>query len=176
MKNNFTKEDLQTGHIVVTKNEGNAIVIGKFLKRSGYLMEDEVNMADMDSYTSDLKTTPLEEYSIEKVYKIVDGKESLKTIIDELPTDSVELIWKREKEIDWNKVPKFTRVQVKDCNEEEWTNMYFIGIRDTKYYPYTTSYCSEFSYGKGQDARLRESCWEQIRIYDESEIQEDWYK
>ena len=170
MKNNFTKEDLQTGHIVVTRNKGNAILIGESFKRSSYLM-NESYMSELIEYTNDLKDNDLEEFTIDKVYKIVKGTYSLETLIDELPKDGVELIWERKKEIDWSKVPKFTRVQVRDDNEEDWLERYFIGYMGDNIAPYMATAYGEFTYKKDTNA-----CWEQIRIYDESEIQEDWYK
>lgn len=174
MKNNFTKEDLQTGHIVVTRGEGNAILIGKSFKRSSYLT-NELVMSELIDYNYDLKTKSgaIEHYTIDKVYKIVKGTYSLETLIDELPKDGVELIWERKKEIDWSKVPKFTRVQVRDDNEKDWLERYFIGYMGDNIAPYVyvaTAY-GEFTYKKGTN-----TYWKQIRIYDESEIQEDWYK
>ena len=171
MKNNFTKEDLQTGHIVVTRGEGNAILIGKSFKRSSYLM-DELVMSELIDYNYDLKTKSgaIEHYTIDKVYKIVKGTYSLETLIDELPKDGVELIWERKKEIDWSKVPKFTRVQVRYDNEDEWKDRYFIKYVENRQQPYFVTYYGEFTY----DGYC--TGWNQIRIYDESEIREDWYK
>lgn len=171
MENKFTKEDLQTGHIVVTRGEGNAILIGESFKRSSYLMNESV-MSELIDYNYDLKARSgsIDHYTIDKVYKIVKGTYDLKTIIDELPKDSVELIWERKKEIDWSKVPKFTRVQVRDDDEDEWLNRYFIEYMEDGVVPYFVTCYGEFSY---------EGCntgWQQIRIYDESEIKEDWYK
>ena len=171
MKNNFTKEDLQTGHIVVTRNKGNAILIGESFKRSSYLM-NESYMSELIEYTNDLKDNDLEEFTIDKVYKIVKGTYSLETLIDELPKDGVALIWERKKEIDWSKVPKFTRVQVRYDNEYEWKDRYFIKYVENCPQPYFVTYYGEFTY----DGYGYCTGWNQIRIYDESEIREDWYK
>ena len=172
MKNNFTKEDLQTGHIVVTRGEGNAILLGESFKRSSYLM-NELCMSELIDYNYDLKTKSgtIEHYTIDKVYKIVRGTYSLETLIDELPEDGVALIWERKKEIDWSKVPKFTRVQVRDGNEEDWLERYFIGYTGDNIAPYIATAYGEFTYKKNTN-----TYWNQIRIYDESEIQEEWYK
>lgn len=171
MKNNFTKEDLQTGHIVVTRGEGNAILLGNSFKRSSYLM-NELCMSELIDYNYDLKTKSgtIEHYTIDKVYKIVKGTYSLETLIDELPKDGVELLWERKKEIDWSKVPKFTRVQVRDEDEEEWLNRYFIGYMGDILAPYLATFYGEFTHNGSY------TCWKQIRIYDESEIKEGWYK
>ena len=32
----------------------------------------------------------------------------------------------REREIDWDKVPKYTKVNVRDIDSEEWKNRYFL--------------------------------------------------
>lgn len=173
-KKEFTINDIQTGDIVVTKNRGNAIVIARRLKTTDNMFS-EYGLGDLKDYTNNLRSLDrsIDEYDIEKVYKIINCYEySLDKIIDELPEDKVELIWKREKEIDWEKVPRFTKVQVRDSIDEEWKNRYFIELSCNKAYPYRVSTCDEFTYVTGNSDAL----WKYIRIYDESDIKEEWYK
>lgn len=173
MKKQFTKNDLQTGHIVVTKGEGNAILIGGSFKRSSYLSNGCV-MSDLSEYKDDLTFEDIINlnFNIIAVYKIKNCScdISLNTLIDCLPEDNVELIWEREKEIDWTKVPKFTRVQVRDRDDSEWSNRYFIKYGEDRHYPYKATFSGEFAYEDDYTG------WEQIRIYDESDIKEEWYK
>lgn len=62
--------------------------------------------------------------------------------------------------IDWNKVPKWTKVQVRDCSSEEWKNEYFLSYnKDTS--QYITTPCSEFSYREG----FFEEAYNECRVY-----------
>lgn len=67
--------------------------------------------------------------------------------------------------IDWNKVPKWTRVQVRDCSSEEWKNEYFLSYnKETA--QYITTPCSEFSYREG----FLEEAYDECRIYKQETI------
>lgn len=173
-KKEFTINDIQTGDIVVTKGKGNAIVIADSLKKSNMLLNG-VALARLESYGKHLTNENCnnKEYDIEKVYKIIGCYGcGLNEIIDNLPEDKVELIWERKKEIDWTKVPKFTKVQVKDSGTTKWENRYYIGYDKECMYSYKTTCCDPFTY----ETNTREESWEKIRIYDESDIKEEWYK
>lgn len=98
MKKQFTKSDLQTGDIVVTKDEGNAILIGGKFFKSTHLKREEGGFSSLNSYDDGLIHLWDEEFDIEKVYKIVDIQGyTIFEIIDKLPLDTVELIWERKK-------------------------------------------------------------------------------
>lgn len=173
-KKEFTIDDIRTGDIVVTKNKGNAIVIGRQLKKTNMLFNTE-SLSCLTSYNKNLKHkyNSCQEYNIEKVYKIIDSHNySLDKIIDELPVDKVELIWERKREIDWTKVPKFTKVQVKDRGTTKWENRYYIGYNKENIYSYKATCCDPFTY---QDDTNEEG-WEEIKFYDESDVKEEWYK
>ena len=170
MNKNFTKSDLKTGDIVVTKGMGNAILIGDRFKRSIQL-SDGYGLADIGDYDDYLKDKRMEEYDIEKVYKITNGYDyRLDEIIDKLPVGNVELVWERKREIDWNKVPQFTRVQVRDGDGARWRNSYFINHYEGAEFPYKTTVCDEYTYRNNSER------WRQIKIFDESDIKEEWYK
>ena len=169
----FTKKDLMTGDIVVTRMKGNAILIGSGFKKFEYLKSTS-SISSLENYNEDLiiKGENIPAYDIMKVYRITKESkfDSLEDLINTLPKGKIELIWEREREIDWSKVPKWTRVQVKDHNSDDWMNRYFIGLEYNNY-PYLATKRGEFTYEEGNDTG-----WRQIRIYDKSDIKEEWYK
>lgn len=172
MNKNFTKKDLRTGDIIVTKEEGNAILIGNRVKKFEHL-GNNFGLTKIDDYNDKLESIPYHEYDIEKVYRIIDGYGySLEEIIEELPEDKVELVWERERKIDWwNKVPMWTRVLVRNDNEEDWTKVYFLYESDNDDYPYCVTICDRFTYNEVFD-----KCYSQIKPFDENDIKEEWYK
>lgn len=169
----FTKKDLMTGDIVVTRMKGNAILIGSGFKKVEYLKSTS-RISSLENYNEDLiiKGENIPEYDIMKVYRITKESkfDSLEDLINTLPKGKVELIWEREREIDWSKVPKWTKVQVRDYDFEDWKNRYFIGYREDMH-KYSVTPHDEFTYNEGD-----ESEWKKIKIYDESDIKEEWYK
>lgn len=168
---NFTKDDLRTGHIVLTKYNKNAILIGNLFKTCDNI-DNLGGLANINSYNHDLTHNSLKDFDIKAVYEIVDGYHcNLKDIIKELPPENVRLIWERKREIDWNKVPKFTKVQVRDGSTDNWENAYFIRYNDDKRsFQYQVTFCDRFTYS------YWDYCYSQIKIFDESEIKEEWYK
>lgn len=174
-KKEFTINDIQTGDIVVTRMKGNAILIGSGFKKFEYLKSTS-SISSLENYNEDLiiKGENIPAYDIMKVYRITKESkfDSLEDLINTLPKGKVELIWEREREIDWTKVPKFTKVQVKDSGTTKWENRYYIGYDKECMYSYKTTCCDPFTY----ETNTREESWEKIRIYDESDIKEEWYK
>lgn len=170
----FTKEDLRTGDIIVTRGEGNAILIGSGFKRFEYLKSPLV-ISTLEDYNEDFTTKGenIREYDIMKVYKITKESEfdSLEDLMNELPEGKVELIWKRKREIDWSKVPKWTRVQAKAYASENWRNVYFIDYKEDSNKPYLATVRDEFTHSEGYELEFK-----YIKIYDESDIKEEWYK
>lgn len=167
----FRKKDLRTGDILVTKEEGNAILIGNRVKKFEHL-ENNFGLMKIDDYNDELESIPYREYDIEKVYRIIDGYAySLEELIEELPEDKVELVWKRERKIDWwNKVPMWTRVLVRNDNKEDWTKAYFLYESNNDDYPYCVTICDRFTYNEVFD-----KCYSQIKPFDENDIKEEWY-
>lgn len=179
MKKQFTKEDLKTGDIIVMKDEVNSILIGNRIKTFGQL-ENNGGIIDIDDYNDKLESIPYREYDIEKVYRIKDGYNySLEQIIENLPENNVELIWERKeskREIDWSKVPPFTKVIVKDIFDTTGNTVkyrYFLKVEevnDNNTIFFVTK-CDKFTY-----TELEQEGASYIEIYDKKNIKEEWYK
>lgn len=76
------------------------------------------------------------------------------------------------KEIDWSKLPRWIKVQVKDYPEEPWYNAYFIRLDDPlKDSPYKATFCDTFTLIENSICGYR-----QCRIHPEQEVKEEWYK
>lgn len=173
---NFTKKDIQTGDIVVTSNQGNAIVIAGRLKKHDMLL-NEAALSHLDSYTNDLCHKSYEEFTIDKVYTIDDCYDySLEELINDLPEDKVSLKWERKKEIkiDWSKVPAFTKVLVRNKGQFDWTRQYFIRQCNNRY---TTTDFSDFIYPiPHSQCDSLYSHWDEIMLYDENDVTKYRYK
>lgn len=176
----FTRQDLKTGHIVKLRNGQKAILTGDSFKDC--ILE---HTAFIYEYNDDLieEEYGLSAYDIVEVYDFKDKKgikECLSIIydndnfLDELKEKGfIELIWKREneekREIDWTKVPKWTKVLVKGRFWDRWKRAYFLGIdeRGCK-----TTFYDEFIYA-GDEAYMY---WYETKLFDENDIKEEWYK
>lgn len=75
-----------------------------------------------------------------------------------------------EREIDWTKVPKFTKVRVKRVEDGEWGNKYFLEF-SKNFKKFKTTVCDEFSYTSELD-----ECYRYCEIHPSVKIQEEWYK
>lgn len=73
-----------------------------------------------------------------------------------------KLIWKRE-EIDWSKIPKDTKVLVKNHNDSYWNKEYFNSYSGGKYYTYM----------EGRTAWSNNSgtlvCWDECKLVEDPE-------
>lgn len=172
----FSKGDLRTGMIVKFKNGEMAILIGADFVKKHEVIGWEYYASTLD-YEEDLTDAFLDRRSIVEVYSFNERcyiKDVLITIymLDELIEKSyVELIWKRERKIDWwNKVPMWTKVLVRNNNEEEWMKAYFLYEADNGDYPYYVTFCDRFTYNEVFD-----KCYSQIKPFDEKDIKEEWY-
>lgn len=159
--------DLEYG-MVVEIREGVFYLVRRNLEGefefTGKSKWDELSM-----YKDNLKHVTFPELDIIRVYKSC-GK-TFDTIFSKC---NLELIWEREREIDWSKVPKWTKVQVKDFDEEDWENNYLIELKKDKTGKdiFTTTNCDKFTY-----ADYGDTCdWWQCRIHESVEIKEEWYK
>ncbi len=159
----FTKSDLENGMIIEWRNGCKFLVIGtQALHLGGH--------HSLDSYTKDLRDISCNKnYDIVKVYKTENDCITLKSLFEE---SYLELIWEREIEIDWNKVPKGTKCQWK--NGHQWRNCYFVG-----YDIYDSSCPCQFSL---YDNFISENnvvgiCYtetENFRIHPSVEVQPEW--
>ena len=81
-----------------------------------------------------------------------------------------------KREIDWSKVPRGTKVQIRDYEEEEWSNEYFIEYQPLKKeYCFRTSRISDDNY-TGCTMELDSDIWEYCRIHPSVQIPDEWYK
>lgn len=82
-----------------------------------------------------------------------------------------------EREIDWTKVPRGTKVQVRDEEEEEWLNRYFLKIVKEEYeedYFEVASY--EDNNFTGYKMEYYCSYWKYCRVHESVLIPDEWYK
>ncbi len=153
------KEDLKDGMIIEV--EFAAIPNMRFVKL-GYR---GIGINDFIGLTTMADNLCWENCRIIKVFK-----NKAMTCLEDINDDNcLELIWEREMEIDWSKVPKWTKVQVRDFEGEEWKNSYFIGSSTNGVFKAT--YFDEFTFSEGDEYE-----WYQCKIYPSVEIKEEWYK
>ncbi len=157
------KEDLKDGMIVEVEFENieneRLIKLGDKFIGQGY-----VRLIDV----TDELTLNANRDSKSKIIKVFKNKSM--TCLKDINNDiCLELIWERKREIDWSKVPKWTKVQVRDFEGEEWKNIYFINFSTNGIFKAT--YFDEFTFSEGD-----ESEWYQCRIHPSVEIKEEWCK
>ena len=75
-----------------------------------------------------------------------------------------------EREIDWTKVPRMTKVQVRDTDYDEWINQYFCGVGE---FGFSASSYKDDEY---TDYRSYGTNWNYCRIHPSVYIPEEWYK
>lgn len=81
-----------------------------------------------------------------------------------------------KREIDWTKVPRGTKVQVKDNEKGSWRNAYFSEfIKENEEYSFRASFVND---DKFTGLSLDDSTWsyKYCRIHPTVEILDDWYK
>lgn len=152
-------KNLKTGMVVKLRNGDYYMVIGNYL----------INNSGWDSfseYNDDLTSKNNAKFSIVEVYEKRDRGDLIprnwfKEIEEEEP------IWKREGEIDWAKVPKWTKIQVRDYDNKEWRNAYFLGYYENNNYPFKATFCDKFSFENFKNDSDNGDCWKQCRLYKE---------
>ena len=86
----------------------------------------------------------------------------------------------REREIDWDKVPKYTKVNVRDIDSEEWKNRYFLYVDENydKYTKYVTSLSTKdyFTGMNPEDYWGLTAHYTQIRLDKSVTPKMEWYK
>lgn len=86
------------------------------------------------------------------------------------------LFYEVNKEIDWSKIPKGTKVQVRDKEEDKWENRYFISFNlKNKELPYKTSSCLDDNFS-GYEMQYSSSSYKYCRIHPSVTIPNEWYK
>ena len=121
-------------------------------------------------------------YKIEnkKLYYRLDNKaknefKESKMSYNEL-IDTKYVRYEEKKEIDWSKVPRGTKVQVRDFDGDFWYNRYYYGFDKDSEYPYCTTKRIDDDEFTGETAKNTLTGYQKIRIYDSADIKESWYK
>lgn len=83
---------------------------------------------------------------------------------------------KIEKDIDWSKIPRGTKIQYRDCEEYEWNNGYFIEKYEYNDYSFEISKLKEDDSFSGLTMEDCYDCYRYCRIHPDVEIKEEWYK
>ena len=78
----------------------------------------------------------------------------------------VELVYPPKPTVNWNEVEKWTKVQVRDSEDQEWLNRYLIKYRPDESCSFYTSTRSEFTLGKEADS-YSGICYKMCRLYEE---------
>lgn len=157
------KSDLKDGMIVKIGKAIYLVCGDKFLGLNGYL--------GFENYDENLKIkgNEFENLNINFVYETGCWELGLKDLLSE--TKSLEKIWERKKEIDWSKVPKWTKVRVKYTKEEKWYNEYFLKFSPLDADKFKATFCDEFSYVAEFD-----EYYKYCEIHPSVKIKEEWYK
>lgn len=149
------KSDLKDGMIVQTGEDLYLVCGDKFLSLNGYM-----EFKDYDENLK-IKDEEFEKYNINFVYKTECWGLGLK------------LIWKRKKEIDWSKVPKWTKVRCK--GEFGYYNAYHYEYIPNEIHCFGHTTRDEFTFGTDPvvDYLSKRDTYE---IHPSVEIKEEWYK
>lgn len=159
------KSDLKDGMIVQT-GEGLYLVCGdKFLGLDGYM-----GFEDYDE-SLNLKDEGFEKFNINFVYKTKSYGLGLEELLSE--TKSLEKIWESPREIDWSKVPKWTKVRCK--GEFGYYNAYHYEYIPNEIHCFGHTTRDEFTFVTDPvvDYLSKRDTYE---IHPSIEIQEEWYK
>lgn len=82
-----------------------------------------------------------------------------------------------EREIDWTKVPRGTKVQVRDEKEDEWLNRYFLKIVKEEYEEdyFEVALCEDNNF---TGCKMEDYCsyWKYCRVHESVLIPDEWYK
>lgn len=148
-------KDLKTG-MVVKNREGNYyMVINDCIVR-------ERVYNPLNDFNDNLTEKLFKELDIVEVYKERKGAELRPTNWFE-NIENEEPIWKREEEIDWNKIPQWTKVQVRDSSNEKWRNAYFLNYVLDEKFKFKTTFYDKFT----SEGGLFGGSWKQCRLYKE---------
>lgn len=159
------KSDLKDGMVVECRDGSQGLVISnKILFRTEF--------DDFNDYTDNLKSIYHERgYDVVKIYDDREKANSLFYLLE----NPKNIIWERkDKEIDWSKVSKWTKVQVRNSEEQQWLNRYYLGLSSKDDKPYGVTHYDEFVYTNSNDCFT--FVYKYIRLYDENDLKEEWLK
>ncbi|HII4488901.1 hypothetical protein [Clostridium perfringens] len=169
------KSDLESGMVIETKDGR----IGLIIKGTKGIYRDLIIWADngfgtLKDFTEEL--TPYENdlyLEIVRVYNFLSWGVGLGKIADEILRKNLKLIWERKKEIDWSKVPKWTKVRCK--GEFGYYNAYHYEYIPNEIHCFGHTTRDEFTFGTDPvvDYLSKRDTYE---IHPSVKIQEEWYK
>ena len=161
------KSELRNGMSLKMRNTYKFLILNSeiYLETiDGYEYSNKLNHF-LSSYNNDMTNLDDDKYDIIEVYNI-DGK----------------LIWERD-EIDWSKVPKDTKVLVKNKTDKLWYPRYFVEYKNGKYNTYingstswsTDDFPEEWDYCKLVEEQKEEITLEEL-IQEHNELHKscDW--
>lgn len=158
----MNKSELKSKMIIECANGYRFLVVDDILLRNDGVMY-------LDTYNEELKHNSDSDWDVVVVYQSDVFGWGLKHTLDYASESNV--IWKRNKEIDWLKVPKWTKVKVRDYKDGKWINEYFLQVVDDSEYPFETTLCDEFTYNPMEKNRYK-----YIKLYDDTKSPEEWFK
>ncbi len=167
------KSDLRNGMIVRTRSNKMGVVLKDVETIYGIcdIVKFKDDFSNLSNYNNDL-CSDNERYDIVEVYKTSSWGANMNNLLN-LNSCFITSLWKRE--IDWSKVPKWTKVQVRDFDSEEWKNGYFLKCEDEEYtgsYPFIATSCDEFTISTADRKKER---FAHCRLHESVEPKEEWY-
>lgn len=159
------KSDLENGMVVEWRNGTKLIKVNDiFLNLDGF--------SNLDSFGENLKFNLHNNSGLDivKIYKVNRFATDLKSIFK---AENLTLIWERPKEIDWSKVPKWTKVRCK--GEFGYYNAYHYEYIPNEIHCFGHTTRDEFTFGTDPvvDYLSKRDTYE---IHPSVEIKEEWYK
>lgn len=158
------KQDLKDGMIIETSNKEMSLVLGDSLRyqKGWYDLLEDFNDS-MINYID-------KRYSIDKVFTIKNTQCGLEDIFNK---NNLKLIWRRDREIDWSKVPSGTKVinsydirLLEEGKEDSVSPRYFVEYnKQISVNPFITL-----------DKNGVACCNVYCEIHPDVEVKEEWYK
>lgn len=140
----MNKSDLKNGMSFKTRNNNWYDIIRSEIFKTAYeeysLKYEATLKVFLSHYSDDLKNIHSNKFDIIEVYDI-DGK----------------LIWERDK-VDWSKIPRDTKVLVRNSKDEEWQRKHFAEYKNGKVFTY--------DYGTSWNTSLI-TTWEYAKLVEE---------
>ena len=154
------KSDLKDGMIV----ELNCGEMGIILNNS---IRYNVGFDRLNIFDDNLR---FEDVTIDRIYKVTNDCCSIKEVLNK---DNLTLMWKRPREIDWSKLPKWTKVRCK--GEFGYYNAYHYEYIPNEIHCFGHTTRDEFTFVTDPvvDYLSKRDTYE---IHPSIEIPEEWYK
>lgn len=166
------KSDLKSGMVVVIRDRKYVLIGDNFVNDTGFI--------GLEGYDEDLKykySSDIGEWDITKVYSAPNWGRGFTERLSTLYAS--KLLWDREREVDWGKIPKGTKVQIltKEIDGCKWINRYFISqdhrFLKTSSIPkdddFTQIKMCDYEFCKVSDI-------DNVRIHPNVQIREEWRK